>query len=219
MKIQFNFSTVIFGLVVLFMLWVFVDKCKCSCGNRVNNNSDILSKKTIHDTIPVHDTIPKYIPTPVAYIPNGYVKASDIKPPIPEKQFIDKTDTNYLKYLEKIRDDYFATLYYDTTYKFQYGKARISDSLRQNRIISREAIFDFNIPHDKEIITLTQPKRNVLYFTLSGQYLQYDGTMGIGAGLMFKLRNDKAIELSYLLNSHNQQAFQLSTKIPIKLRK
>lgn len=207
MKITFNFWT---ALAIVTVILVLIATCKRCSYIKNGNTTDTVSVKV--DTIYLQakkDTtyIPK-VKDSIVYVPQKYTIHDTTIAVIPK-------DVDSLAILK----DYFSQYIYSDTQNIKYGNIVINDTVSQNKIQKRRLIVNQNIPQTEKIVTLTQPKKTILYFSLLGQIQQPDGSLGIGGGLMLKSKNDNAIELDYLINSHNQTSYQLSYKLPIRLRK
>lgn len=115
-------------------------------------------------------------------------------------------------------DQYFATRFYNTVSNVQYGTATINDTVTQNRIVGRSVILNQNIPVAKETVTLTQPKRVVLFFGIQAIGNKQSLPFASGATLDLKFKNDGMIGIGGYL-TRNDPMYSISAKFPIRLRK
>lgn len=161
-----------------------------------------------------------------------YIKTMDtvlIDNPVPykvvywkEKVLHDTLETieTVLQHVDSARipSQYISTRFYDTTIRVKYGGVRLRDTVTQNRIVGRSVYLDQIIPLVKETVTLTQPKRVVLYFGVQAMGNKENLPYAAGATLDLKLKSDGIIEVGgYLTNDKPMYSFGL--KFPIKLRK
>jgi hypothetical protein len=123
------------------------------------------------------------------------------------------TDTVFLTTIEpvdtiEILKDYFATRYYaDTNHLETYGNFIIEDAISQNKIKSRQIIYNLNIPEVSK--TAIIKPRNQLYFGLD-----LGGTnswISFGPQLVLKTASDKMYHAGVSFTSENKFYFHLGT--------
>ena len=161
-----------------------------------------------------------------------YIKTRDtvlIDHPVPykvtywkEKVLHDTLETieTLLQHVDSARilDQYFAMRDYDTTMKVKYGQMRMRATVMQNRIVAATFNLNQDIPQVKETVTLTQPKRVVLYFGVQAMGNKENLPYAAGATLDLKLKSDGIIGVGGYLTK-DQPMFSFGMKFPIKLRK
>jgi hypothetical protein len=112
---------------------------------------------------------------------------------------------------------YYQKVFYVDSQKLARGSVVISDSVSRNRIFSRH-IQTFNTDTTiTNTITLTQPKKLVVY--LGGSIIgnqQKPFYLG-GLDLSVKWRDDKIVTLGAFFNIKGQLYYQTGLKYPIKL--
>lgn len=193
-------------VAIIAIIWLTLQVKSCTGGSQ--QGSDTLSVK--RDTVwKEYKKDTQYIPQP--YAVTYYHKIVDHDTIEVYKEGI-KVDTG------RILEQYFATRHYDETLQVQYGSARLKDTVTQNRITGRSIILTQDIPFVKETVTMLQPKRVILYFSIGAIGNRNHLPYASGAGLGLKLKNDAMIEgMGYLTG--DAPMFGASIKIPIRLRK
>lgn len=201
-------TTLIFAIAIV-IITLQLRSCFCGGGQQTR---DTVSVKI--DTVwqRVKDTILLDHPVPYKVV---YYK---------EKVLRDTLETveTVLQHVDSARilNQYLSVRPYDTTIQVQYGTIQLIDTVTQNRITGRSVFLTQDIPIVKETVTLTQPKRVVLYFSIAAignkDHLPYAS----GAGLGLKLKNDAFIEgMGYFLSGDQPAMYGASIKIPIRFRK
>lgn len=186
-----------YGVIgLLIILWVFREGCNCSSDIRkdreiANLKKELESKPPAPelvrvDTVKVTDTIPEYIPVP------HYVKGDPVPFPVPETTFVDRTDPNYLAYLIRVEKDYRTKIPYLDSILTDYGWVYILDTLRNNRIISRQPWYVFKAPEYHYIQPQPPAKNSNLWFAgilLQGGPGDWISGAGGGFGMVNKKRH------------------------------
>jgi hypothetical protein len=152
---------------------------------------ELLSKKrdTVFET--VHDTIPKYVPK---WYPKKEIEYVDVPADV---------DT-----LAILKDYYTKYSYKDTVQVSTYGEGIISDEVTQNRIVSREILWDLDIPIVKETITVKELPKNQLYFGGGIGIDKVDFINNAKAGLLWKTKQDKIYGLHIGLSNRPEYTFK-----------
>lgn len=133
-----------------------------------------------------------------------------------------KTDT--LESFEKVDSsailrDYLSKRHYRDTIKNKYGYVVVYDTIYKNAILGRRTITRLEVPTVKETVTLTQPKRNILYVGFGVMGNQKELLFGTSATLGWKTKNDKMYEVGGWLTKTGDPMYSIGIKLPIKTRK
>jgi hypothetical protein len=113
---------------------------------------------------------------------------------------------------------YYQKVFYSDTQKLSRGKIIISDTVSRNRIESRR-LQTFNTDTTiTNTITLTQPKRLVVYIGGSVIGNQQHPLYLAGPDLSIKWRDDKIVTLGMFVNLKGQLFYQTGLKYPIRLK-
>jgi len=206
-------TTIIAALLVAIIVLSTCNSCKQRTIDKLRAESEqpilVPQNTVVRDTIPVHDTVARYVPKPIAYIPNNYIDANSIDPIV-----ILRIDTFYSPVdTANILKDYFATRYYSDPIKTDYGTITINDSISQNRIKSRSAQLDLKIP--ETTIIRTQKKKAALYFALDGYGNKNEIINGAGVGLMYQSPRTLNYEVGTYFTSQQNINFRASIKFPL----
>lgn len=205
-------KTILFWGVVVIIIILLLRACQQ--GYRV-----FFGKKNQQDTVSVRiDTV---------YIP---VKNDTVYQPIPvvKYQYITRTRIDTLTEFEVhiepadtagILREYHSTYVYSDTQKIQYGNIVINDTVTRNKIVKRGFQSNLNIPVITKEVVLTQPKRTIGYFGISGLGNGNQPVYALGADFSLKLKNDKIYGIGAMFTRDNQMFYKAEFKMPIRLRK
>lgn len=154
---------------------------------RIGGKKYELLSKTVDTTyIKVTDTITEYVPKYITRIETEFVEIpADI-------------DT-----LEILKDYYTKYAVNDTIPVNEYGIGIITDTITQNKIISRRIEWDLDIPIVKETITVKQLPKNQLYIGAGVGFDKVIFVNQVNAGLLFKTKTDKIYGLNVGLTNTN----------------
>lgn len=119
----------------------------------------------------------------------------------------------------QIISNYFSTSYYNDTVRFKRGWVAITDTISMNAIQGRKIVSSISDTTIKETVVLTQPKKRIVYFTLSAMGNKNDPVYAIGGGLAIKSRNDKMYGLEWKQARNNIWYVEGRIGIPIRLTK
>ena len=202
-------SIIIAALVIIVVVLLFVWQCR-------NNSAE-------QPTVTIDTTYDK-VRTEIVYIP--------IEDTIfyPKDKIRFKWDTLYLESLPDtitttefdIRPeifDYYATRVYGDTMAHKYGEIIISDTISQNKLKGREVITDFNIPMVTKTITLTQPKRAMVFIGANFLGSEVDPLGGFNVNLSLKTRQDRMLEVGYTQLYGLSHYYSLGLKWKLSFRK
>lgn len=198
----FKYSVILIGIIFLFLLFR-----RCGDGGR-EIKSDTVS--VVREVI-----VDKFV-TDTQYIPQ--------ERKITEYKTEYKTDTlETIEYMKvdsaAILKELLATRYYLDTVPNKYGNVIIADTVTKNKIAGRGVKTNLEIPIIRETITLTQPKRGLLYINFEAMGGEHDLLFATGAGLSWKSPNDKIYGLKALLTRTGNPMYGFQFSIPIKTRK
>lgn len=196
-------------LIVILIVFILIRSCDCN-GGKGRNTPDTIS--VVRDTTFVYEvTDTQYVPTPVyisqpVYVPQYKTDTLEISEVLP-------ADT------AAILARYYQKVFYSDTQNTKYGKVLIQDTVTQNRITSRRFLSELNIPVVKETITLSQPKRTVLYLGFSGIGNPEQPIYMVGADLTLQGKNRKMYGIGINYTRDNQLFYSFQYKLPIVLKR
>ena len=199
-------NLVIIAIILALVLALFLKRC----GNGVSDKP----------TIKI-DTVYKEVKGDVTYIPDVdtiYYTKTKYVPTNPDLII----DTMYLPELIdtlSILKDYYAHVVYKDTLKNQYGYISVTDTISKNRIQSRQVKTNLSIPEVTKTITLSQPKRVMIF--LGGNILgnESDPLSGYNVNLSLKTKQDRMIEIGYNQLFNDAHYYSLGIKWKISFRK
>lgn len=193
------------GVLTAIAAAIFYGGWKCGSGN-VKPGSAV----TIRDTIItpgqlVIDTA--YVPKPVKVVVRDTIGYS-----WHDTMFISPGPTNEINRV-------IHKAYYSDTVKVSYGSVTITDTITDNRIIGRSVNADISVPTVTKTVTLTQPKRAILYGGLNVSGGPQNYLFSLGADLSLKTKNDRIYSAGVSLTRDNQVLYGIGMKFPIRLKK
>ena len=201
-------NLVIIAIILALVLALFLKRCGNGGRGTTTIKIDTVYKEVKGDVtyVPVIDTIYHtrnvYVPTnPDLLIDTMY---------LPE--LIDVDTLAILK-------DYYAHVVYKDTLRNQYGYISVTDTISQNRIKSRQVKTALSIPEVTKTITLSQPKRAMIF--LGGDILgnESDPLSGYNVNLSLKTKQDRMIEIGYNQLFNDAHYYSLGVKWKISFRK
>lgn len=212
---KINWFKVFFIIAAIYLLFTWFKSCKagddffgCSRGDTISVKRDTIiridSSNVSYIPIPVHVEVPTVI----------HVPGKDIIKY--EKETIEiPVDADTAAILQR----YYTKRYYVDTINRGSAWIRISDTVTQNKIVGRGVIVTVRDTLIRETITLTQPKRMVVYFGVSAMGMPKTPFYAIGGQLSLKGKNDKIYGVGAFLNKDGEVMYQAEYKIPIRLSK
>lgn len=167
------------------------------------------------DSIPYKDTIPFYKPivtsVSIPYSFGDYANEPDttgwFSPVVLHDTFFHKVDT------AAILNDFFTTRFYSDPISSDFGTVTVQDSVSQNRITARRAIWNLNIPRETRTETIIRHKGN-LYVGIDA-YGNSGGINGAGINLMYSSPRSLNYELGAVLSEGNAINYKAGIKIPL----
>lgn len=216
MKPPFNnfwfYSTV--ALVVFFL----IKGCgKGDIGFFGCNHRDTISVK--HDTVITQsktDTVyePEFVGVAnTVYVPKILHDTLEIDGEPVTNTVIEHVDTS------AILSRYYQKVFYSDTQRLSRGTVIISDSVYTNRIISRRLQTSNTDTTINNTITLSQPKKLILYFNAESLGNLQQPFYGAGIGLGLKGKNDVIFDAKYWLFRGQKPMYSGGVSLPIRLLK
>ncbi len=101
----------------------------------------------------------------------------------------------------------------------EIGSIYIYDTISQNRIKGRQVKTVLSIPEVTKTITLTQPKRAMVFLGANFLGSMEEPLLGYNVNLSFKTKRDKFIEAGYNQFYGGQSFYSLGLKFKISFRK
>lgn len=114
---------------------------------------------------------------------------------------------------------YYEVAYYKDVKDIKRGTATIYDTVTQNRIVGRSLKVVVSDTTIREVITLTQPKRLILFFGVSATGSRKDPFHMAGMDLTLKGKNDRMYSVGANIDQHGTLYGTFGYRIPIKLTK
>jgi hypothetical protein len=195
------------GLILLIAVVATCNKCWVP--------PDPVTVKT--DTVYVHvkDSTPWYQPQISVLEPGRIPDAHSYQPPVVRvDSFIRFEVVNVKVDTAAILRNYFAKAYYSDTTKTKYGTVVIQDTVTQNRIAARRVLTDFQIPEVTKTVTVTKQRR-VLYVGVNVMANPVDFINRAGLSLMYKAKNEFAIEAGAMYGKDRVLNYQAGLKLPL----
>lgn len=115
-------------------------------------------------------------------------------------------------------NDYYTLRWYRDSVPTDYGSIIINNQVSGNKLQLQQVTTDLKLPVITKTITLQQPERVELWYSLVAQGGRINPLSGVGGGLMLKLRNGQAIEADVLYGLSGNAIYQASYKRRISLR-
>lgn len=185
-----------------------------SCGTGGNtffgcNHSDTVRIKRDSIITVVQDSL---IYTPVPYKVEKPVPYA-VHDTLPGQIVIQSVDT------AAILKQFYEIALYDTTIKLKRSLVRIIDTVTQNRIAARKVLTETADTVITTTITITQPKKMILYFDASIFGNRTYGLNGFGTGLFLKGKNDLIYGIGVNWITHTKPEYSFKASLPIRLTK
>lgn len=202
---------VIIALVGVVMLVLLFRKCGGNGGGKSVKVDTFYKKEIVYQTsyIPKLDTV--FLPTKQRFLWDTMWA---------ERLVLDTSHIEYGSYVDTCNyTEFYSTRVYKDTIRNQYGYVAIKDTISQNQLKGRSAKSDFNIPVITRTITLTQPKRNQLYFGAGMFGSETDLLKGYEAGMLFKTRKDRILALSYNQTWNGDHFYKAGLYFKLSFRK
>ena len=171
------------------------------------------------DSIPYKDTSHTYKPQVASISKKKYGFADWMNEPDTAGWFSPPVLHDTLFYLipadtANILADYFVTKYYRDSLQSDFGTVTVIDSVSQNRIFSRSAIWNLNIPRETRVETITK-RKGVLYFGVDAIGNKY-GINGVGGNIMYSSPKALNYEIGAMLSdNHAGVIYKAGIKIPM----
>lgn len=205
MKIAWYYK-VLFVAIIAVAIFLWGRGCGIhSVTKEVKTDTLIVRGKTDTTYIPVTSTVTN---TNTYYIPK-FIHTSDTL----ETTEVLPADT------AAILKRYFETVTYKDVQNVKRGTVTIFDTVTQNRIIKRRLQTDISDTVITKTVTLIPPKKNVLYFGLSGFGNKNDLLFGAGTDLSLKDKTDKIYSIGTKYLKGGNWYLEGQIKFPIKLKK
>lgn len=199
------------GVVAVLVVLLLIERCSNEQGSAAGFQPEI---DTVYQD--ATDTLPEYTPRPdTIYLPKPvFVKGKD--------SIIYQTDSFAAWQpvdTAAILKDYYSTVYYQDSAVIQHGKVFINDSVRENRIVSRYITTRLQVPVITNTVTIVEPAKNKVFFSISGatsRKLNY----GAGkAGFLFLTKRDLGIEAQTGIDTYGNWIFEGGVKLKLSFKK
>lgn len=93
--------------------------------------------------------------------------------------------------MSQIANDYYAKRVFNDTFRINYGKIYVQDTVQQNRIVGRSFGADLLVPVVKESLTVEKPPKNELYLGVRTDWEKSGTFVGIGPSLLLKTKRQR----------------------------
>lgn len=179
----------------------------------------VITKTSIDTTVKKDSSTTRYVPIP--YKVDSIIYRYKIVPAALAKEMNEKEEPNTsLTYVPQIieREDT-SKAYYKDTLPLKRGFVVIDDTLQKNRIIGRRVFSSNTDTTITKTVTIIPPKKNILYFGISGMGNKNDLLFGAGADLSLKTKSDKIYSIGTKYLKGGNWYFEGGIKFAIKLKK
>lgn len=206
----FKWSVVLIGIIAV----VYITKT-CNCGREKIKEVPVVKIDTVWQK---QDSFISYVPKPykvtVPYKVEIPITNDSIVLAAAIKDGIISSQADSLSILR----DYLSTRYYDDSFKVEYGKVRIQDTVFANSIVGRGVSTTFNVPVITKTYTIESKPRNILYFGIGALGNEVSPLYGTNAKLLLKNRRDRIYEIGCTLLRGGELYYGVGIDIPIKLK-
>ena len=113
---------------------------------------------------------------------------------------------------------YFEKVAYDDVQSIQYGTVTISDTVTQNRVVSRRLSTSLNIPEITKTVTI-RDRRAIGYVGLGIMGNSDNPLYGAGIDFSLKFKNDWVYSAGYMHTRDNNSFITIGAKKPIRLKR
>jgi len=200
-----SYLYIIMAILILILLLQ-----RCGGGPSYIKNDTLPTTITIHDTIRIHDTI-KGKPVLV------WQKA-DIQWIHDTLYAPSNTYAGLLAQYDSLGDRYFSKKVYTTPYSLgKYGNVSVTDTIVANQLMSSSIKYNINVPTERTIVTLHDPKARQFYVGGGLFGSQLAGLSGGFVAGIYKDRKDRMFAISAGYNT-NGITYGLSTYWKVKLK-
>lgn len=93
--------------------------------------------------------------------------------------------------MTKIAEDYYAKRVFNDTFRINYGKIYVQDTVQQNKIIGRTFGADLLVPVVKETLTVEKLPKNEVYLGVRTDWQKNGTFVGIGPSLLLKTKRQR----------------------------
>lgn len=93
--------------------------------------------------------------------------------------------------MSQIAKDYYAKRVFNDTFRINYGKIYVQDTVQQNRIVGRSFGADLLVPVVKESLTVEKLPKNELYLGVRTDWEKSGTFVGIGPSLLLKTKRQR----------------------------
>jgi hypothetical protein len=191
---------IVYGLIISFLLiLLFRSECgKPKDGGIIKVNGQKV--KVIEHKI---DT--QYVPVKVKGRTDTLIEDTTIYVEVP---ILDSVE------LRKRLEDYYAKKVFNDTFRINYGKIYVQDTVQQNRIIGRLFGADLLVPVVKESLTVEKLPKNELYLGVRTDWEKNGTFVGIGPSLLLKTKRQRIYGVGVnLVNGKPVYNIQMNIKL------
>lgn len=168
---------IIYGLIIAILL-VFLIKAECG----KPNDGKIIKVEGKKVKVIEHKIDTQYVPVKVKGRTDTLIEDTTIYVEVPVM------DTNAMhKYLE----DYYAKRVFNDTFRINYGKIYVQDTVQQNRIVGRSFGADLLVPVVKESLTVEKPPKNELYLGVRTDWGRSGNFVSVGPTIFLKTKKQR----------------------------
>lgn len=191
---------IIYGLIIAILL-VFLIKAECG----KPNDGKIIKVEGKKVKVIEHKIDTQYVPVKVKGRTDTLIEDTTIYVEVPVM------DTNAMrKYLE----DYYAKKVFNDTFRINYGKIYVQDTVQQNRIIGRTFGADLLVPVVKEYLTVEKLPKNELYLGVRTDWQKNGTFVGIGPSILLKTKRQRIYGVGVnLVNGKPVYNIQMNIKL------
>lgn len=93
--------------------------------------------------------------------------------------------------MSQIANDYYAKRVFNDTFRINYGKIYVQDTVQQNRIVGRSFGADLLVPVVKESLTVEKPPKNELYLGVRTDWGRSGNFVSVGPTIFLKTKKQR----------------------------
>jgi hypothetical protein len=168
---------IVYGLIIAFLLILLF---RSECGKP--KVKDVIKVNGQKVKVIEHTIDTQYVPVKVKGRTDTLIEDTTIYVEVPVM------DTNAMrKYLE----DYYTKKVFNDTFRINYGKIYVQDTVQMNKIIGRTFGADLLVPVVKEYLTVEKLPKTELYLGVRTDWQKNGTFVGIGPSLLLKTKRQR----------------------------
>lgn len=168
---------IVYGLIIAILL-VFLLKAECG----KPKDGGIIKVNGQKVRVIEHKIDTQYVPVKIKGRTDTLIEDTTIYVEVP---IIDSL------LMSQIAKDYYAKRVFNDTFRINYGKIYVQDTVQQNRIVGKSFGADLLVPVVKESLTVEKLPKNELYLGVRTDWEKSGTFVGIGPSLLLKTKRQR----------------------------